>query len=81
MTLLLNRSGVRLVLSGFLRGRFCTVLGSFFGFSFYFLGLFMGSGVAPISDLGVSVFTGFQCLRGFGVYGVSVFTGFSGAAS
>ena len=36
----------------------------------------MGSGVAPISDLGVSVFTGFQCLRGFGVYGVSVFTGF-----
>ena len=59
-TLLLNCSGVRLVLSGFLRGKFCTVSGSSFGFSFCFSGLFTGSGAVPISDLGVSVFTGFS---------------------
>ena len=60
VTLLLNCSGVRLVLSGFLRGSFYVVSGSSFGFSFCFSGLFTGSGVAPISDLGVSLFTGFS---------------------
>ena len=61
-TLLLNRSGVHLVLSGFLQGRFCTVSGSSFGFFFCFSGfsfLFTSSGVAPISGLGVLVFMGF----------------------